>query len=67
MNLAKDIICNTKTIASEYLELGIDTLIQDDIIKNIPVVDTAISIFKVGSSIQQAFLQKINLFFIQYG
>lgn len=64
MNLAKDIICNTKTIASEYLELGIDTLIQDDIIKNIPVVDTAISIFKVGSSIQQAFFCKKLIYFL---
>ena len=31
MNLDKNIICNSKDIASEYLELGLDNIITKDI------------------------------------
>ncbi|HBI94449.1 MAG TPA: hypothetical protein DDY58_19585 [Terrisporobacter glycolicus] len=58
MNLAKDIICNTKDVSAEYLELGIDALSQEKVIKDIPVVSTIMSIFRVGGSIKQAFFCK---------
>lgn len=64
MNLVKDIICNNKDVSVEYLELGIDALSQENVIKDIPVVSTFMSIFRVGSSIKQAFFYKKLIIFL---
>lgn len=66
MSLAKNILCNTKAVRDEYLELGIDTLSQDDILKDIPVVNTVTSVFRVGSSVRDAFFCKKLIKFLYH-
>ncbi|RDY27915.1 hypothetical protein CHL78_007890 [Romboutsia weinsteinii] len=58
MNIGEVILCSTKDISAEYLELSLDTFLQDDILKDIPVVNTITSVFRVGSSIKDAFFYK---------
>ena len=36
-----------------YVELGIDSILEDGVFKDIPIVSTVISIFKVGNSIRE--------------
>ena len=55
-------------IAGEYAELGLDALVEDGLLKDIPVVSTAVAVYKIGKSIHEryhvaklvAFLNEIN-------
>lgn len=59
-----------ETIAciSEYTEIGLDAVMEDGILKDIPIVSTAIALYKIGSSIKErhnlkkllVFLNEIN-------
>lgn len=55
-------------IVGEYAELGLDTLVEDGLFKDIPVVSTAIAVYRIGKSIHErhhvakliSFLNEIN-------
>lgn len=55
-------------IAGEYAELGLDALVKDGLLKDIPVVSTAVAVYKIGKSIHErhhitklvSFLNEIN-------
>jgi hypothetical protein len=55
-------------IASEYAELGLDALTEDGVFKNIPIISTFMSVYRIGNSIWEkhhiakliAFLNEIN-------
>lgn len=55
-------------IAGEYAELGLDAMVEDDLFKDIPIVSTAVSVYRIGKSIRErhhvakliAFLNEIN-------
>lgn len=55
-------------IVGEYAELGLDALVEDGLFKDIPIVSTAIAVYKIGKSIRErhyvakliSFLNKIN-------
>lgn len=55
-------------ITGEYVELGLDALIEDGIFKDIPIVSTAVAVYRIGKSIREkhhiakliAFLNEIN-------
>ena len=40
-------------IAGEYAELGLDILLEDGIFKDIPVVSTAVAVYRIGNSIRE--------------
>lgn len=52
----------------EYAEIGLDAIMEDGILKDIPIVSTAITLYKIGSSIKErhnlkkllVFLNEIN-------
>jgi hypothetical protein len=52
----------------EYAEIGLDAIMEDGILKDIPIVSTAIALYKIGNSIKErhylkkllAFLNEIN-------
>ena len=56
------------SIAGEYAELGLDALVEDGLFKNIPIVSTAVAVYRIGKSIREkhhiakliAFLNGIN-------
>lgn len=45
-------------ISSEILELGIDSLLKDGILKDIPIVNSIISVYNFGVSIRERFFIK---------
>lgn len=55
-------------IAGEYAELGLDALVEDGLFKDIPIVSTAIAVYRIGKSIRErhhiakliSFLDEIN-------
>lgn len=56
------------SVVGEYAELGLDALVEDGLFKDIPVVSTAVAIYKIGKSVHEkyhitkliAFLNEIN-------
>ena len=47
----------------EYVEIGLDAVMEDGILKDIPIVSTAIAFYKIGSSIKERHnLKKLLLF-----
>lgn len=55
-------------IVEDYAELGLDALVEDGIFKDIPIVSTAVAIYRIGNSIRErhhvaklvSFLNEIN-------
>ena len=55
-------------ITGEYVELGLDALIEDGLFKDIPIVSTAVAVYRIGKSIRErhhiakliSFLDEIN-------
>ena len=55
-------------IAGEYAELGLDALVEDGLFKDIPMVSTAVAVYRIGKSIRErhhvakliSFLNEIN-------
>jgi hypothetical protein len=57
---------DTKELASEYLEVGLDELINIDAIKDLPIVNTISSVYKLKNAVSDAiFLKKIIAFLKQ--
>lgn len=55
-------------ITGEYLELGLDALVEDGLFKDIPIVSTAVAVYRIGKSVREkhhvakliSFLNEIN-------
>lgn len=40
-------------ITEEYVELGLDALVEEGLFKDIPIVSTAVSVYRIGKSIRE--------------
>ena len=40
-------------ITGEYVELGLDALVEDGLFKDIPIVSTAVAVYRIGKSIRE--------------
>ena len=40
-------------IAGEYVELGLDALVEDGLFKDIPIVSTVVAVYRIGKSIRE--------------
>lgn len=40
-------------IAGEYAEVGIDAMVEDGLFKDIPIVSTAVSVYRIGKSVRE--------------
>ena len=49
----------------DYTEIGLDAVMDDGILKDIPIVSTAVAIYKIGSSIKERHNLKKLLVFIK--
>lgn len=55
-------------ITSEYVELGLDALMDDGLFKDIPIISTAVAVYRIGKSVREkhhiakliSFLNEIN-------
>ena len=53
----------TMSCIGEYAEIGLDAVMEDGILKDIPIVSTAIAIYKIGGSIKERHnLKKLLVF-----
>mgnify|MGYP001624738655 FL=1 len=43
----KSLFNNSKEILGEYIELGIDSFINDGILKDIPIVNSIVAVFMI--------------------
>ena len=51
------------SIATNIAEVGLDSIIEDDMLKEIPILSTAVSLYKLGSSIRERhYLSKLSGF-----
>lgn len=62
--LKDTLFTSTYEIAAEYAEIGIDSLLENDALKGIPVVGTLAAFCKVGYNIQERNLIKQTLNFV---
>lgn len=55
-------------LATEYAKLGLDSIIDGEIVKDIPILRTAVSLAKIGLNIRdRLYVKKIALFLAQVG
>ncbi|MBR3751779.1 MAG: hypothetical protein IKK50_01440, partial [Ruminiclostridium sp.] len=54
----------TYDISAEYLEIGLDMLIESDITRDIPIVNSIASVCKIGYNLHERNLIKQTLAFI---
>lgn len=60
----KSLFNNSKEILGEYIELGIDSFINDGILKDIPIVNSIVAVLKIGKNIHDRNLLRQTLTFI---
>lgn len=60
----KSLFSNTKDVLEDYIEVGIDALINNDAIKEFPIIKTFAAVLKVGKNIHDRNLLKQTLTFI---
>lgn len=61
--LEKSILEKPSDLAMDYLEIGLDEITNSEIIKNIPVIKTFVSLFQTGMSIKERhFAKKLMVF-----
>lgn len=60
----KSLFNDSKETLMDYVEVGIDCFINDEILKEIPIVETIVSVLNVGKNIHDRNLLKQTLTFI---
>jgi len=60
----KSLFNSSKDVISDYLEIGIDSLMNEGILKEIPIVNTIVGVLKVGKNVHDRNLLKQTLTFI---
>ena len=60
----KSLFNSSKDVISDYLEIGIDTLMNEGILKEIPIVNTIVGVLKIGKNVHDRNLLKQTLTFI---
>lgn len=66
-SFTREILDPTFDLAPDYAELGIDALVTSDIVKEVPLVKTAIALFKTGVAIREwHFVKKLLAFLKEF-
>lgn len=61
----KSLFNNSKGVLGDYIEVGIDSFINDGILKDIPIVNTIVAVLKVGKNVHDRNLLRQTLTFIK--
>lgn len=59
------LVSNNFDIAHDYAEIGLDSFVNDDILKEIPIVKTVVGIVKSGLKVKEIFFTKKILTFLK--
>ena len=63
LSLVNSLSEDASSILSSALEVGIDAITEDGVLKDIPIISTAISIYKIGHNIhERMYLKKLASF-----
>lgn len=62
--LSDSLVIETSNLVSDYLELGIDSLLENDNLKQIPVINTFISVGKITKNIRERNVMKNLIIFL---
>ena len=54
----KSLFNSSKDVISDYLEIGIDSLMNEGILKEIPIVNTIVGVLKIGKNVHDRNLLK---------
>ena len=68
LSFSNSLTADVAGIAGEYVELGLDALVEDGLFKDIPMVSTVVAVYRIGKSIREkhhvakliSFLSEIN-------
>lgn len=60
----KSLFNSSKDVISDYLEIGIDSLMNEGVLKEIPIVNTIVGVLKIGKNVHDRNLLKQTLTFI---
>ena len=59
----ESILSDSIGLASELAEVGLDSILDDGVIKDIPIISATIGVFKIGSSIKERhYIKKLMRF-----
>ena len=47
----KSLFNSSENVISDYLEIGIDSLMNEGILKELPIVNTIVGVLKVGKNV----------------
>ena len=59
----KSLFNSSENVISDYLEIGIDSLMNEGILKELPIVNTIVGVLKVGKNVHDRNLLKQTLTF----
>lgn len=62
--IAVELVNDTTDILIDYADIGIDTIFDDEIVKEIPVVKTIAAVYRIGLSIKDRYFAKKLLIFL---
>ena len=61
----KSLFNNSKGVLGDYIEVGIDSFINDGILKDIPIVKSIVSVLNIGKNVHDRNLLRQTLVFIK--
>jgi hypothetical protein len=64
-NFGKELIDPTIDLLVDYSEIGLDEIIQDEILKEVPLIKTVKSFMTVGAALKERSFAKKTLLFVQ--
>lgn len=65
--LKNELLNTSIDLSKDYFELALDSFFEDGIFKEVPIVSTLYSVFKVGNSIKDAyFVKKVMIFLKEF-
>jgi len=62
--LIKEVIKAEENVIVDFVELGIDSFLDEGVVKDIPIIGSIVGIYKIGKSIRDAFFIKKLINFI---
>lgn len=63
-SFGKSLLNESSDVLSDYIEIGIDSFINDGILKEVPIVKSIVSVLKIGKNIHDRNLLKQTITFI---
>lgn len=65
--LSNSLTSEFSNLVSEYSEIGLDSILEDGLLKDLPIVSTVVSLYKIGKSFRERhYISKLALFLFEF-